>query len=64
MLPKSPRAAKRRFNELRQSKEYRKLGQWFFDCFVLLPDNRPTRNAVSACWDSLSRREQRLCEGR
>jgi len=49
------------FNSMRKRKDYRALGSWFWDGFMLTPKGA-TRDALSALFNSLSQEEKDKCE--
>jgi len=52
---------KKIFDKLRKEKDYRTLGQKFWNEFAILPRGK-RRDCNSELWRSLSKREQKLCE--
>ena len=50
------------FKRLKKQEDYPSLGWFFWGAFVTLEKGTPERETFSRLWDSLTKREKKLCE--
>lgn len=58
----TPEQISEAFEKLRAEEAYGSLGSMFFELFVTLPLENPTRARASLLWSQLTDEEQNLCE--